>query len=54
LGQYLIHTGILLENLKVAPLARPRRRWDDNIKIDIKGKGRPRFDRIYLAQDKDK
>jgi hypothetical protein len=49
-----MHTGLLLENLKVAPLTRPKRRWYENIKIGVKGKGRPTFDRICLGQDRGK
>jgi hypothetical protein len=36
------------------PLGRPRRRWVDNIKIDLLEIGRGGVDWIGLAQDKDK
>jgi hypothetical protein len=35
-------------------LERPRRRWEDNIKIDIKAIGWERVDWIDLAQDSDR
>jgi hypothetical protein len=35
------------------PLGRPRRRWVDNIKIDLRGIGRDGMDWIDLAQDRD-
>jgi hypothetical protein len=28
-------TGFLWENLRERPLGRPRRRWEDNIKMDL-------------------
>jgi hypothetical protein len=35
------------------PLGRPRRRWVDNIKMELRGIGRDGMDRINLAQDRD-
>jgi hypothetical protein len=35
------------------PLGRPRRRWVDNIKIDLREIGWDRGDWINLAQDRD-
>ena len=35
------------------PLGRPRRRWEDNIKMDLQGVGRGRGDWMDLAQDSD-
>jgi hypothetical protein len=35
------------------PLGRPRRRWVDNIKIDLREIGRDGRDWIELAQDRD-
>jgi hypothetical protein len=35
------------------PLGRPRRRWVDNIKIDLRELGWDGMDWIELAQDKD-
>ena len=36
------------------PLGRPRRRWEDNIKIDLQEVGCGGMDLIKLAQDKDR
>ena len=36
------------------PLGRPRRRWDDNIKVDLQEVGCGGMDWIELAQDKDR
>jgi len=36
------------------PLGRPRRRWEDNIKMDLKGMGCGGMDWIKMAQDRDR
>jgi hypothetical protein len=36
------------------PLGRPRRRWEDNIKIDLREVGWRGMDWINLAQDRDR
>jgi len=36
------------------PLWRPRRRWEDNIKMDLQEVGCGGMDRIELAQDRDR
>ena len=36
------------------PLGRPRRRWEDNIKMDLQEVGCGGMERIELAQDRDK
>jgi hypothetical protein len=36
------------------PLGRTRRRWEDNIKIDLRGIGFGDVDWIHLAQDRDR
>jgi hypothetical protein len=36
------------------PLGRPRRRWEDNIKIDLRKVGGGRRDWMELAQDRDR
>jgi hypothetical protein len=36
------------------PLGRPRRRWEDNIKMDLREVGREGADWIDLAQDRDR
>jgi hypothetical protein len=35
------------------PLGRPRRRWEDNIMMDVQEVGGGRGDRMELAQDRD-
>jgi hypothetical protein len=35
------------------PLGRPRRRWEDNIKMDVQEVGGVRGDWMELAQDRD-
>jgi hypothetical protein len=45
---------ILVGNSKVKiPLGRPRRRWVDNIKMDLRERGWDGVDWIELAQDRD-
>ena len=36
------------------PLGRPRRRWEDNIKMDLQVIGEDRGDWMELAQDRDR
>jgi hypothetical protein len=36
------------------PLGRPRRRWEDNIKMDVEEVGGGRGDWMELAQDRDR
>jgi hypothetical protein len=36
------------------PLGRPRRRWEDNIKMDLREMGFGDVDWIHLAQDRDR
>jgi hypothetical protein len=36
------------------PLGRPRRRWEDNIKMDLHEVGGGRGDRMELVQDRDR
>jgi hypothetical protein len=48
------HTGFLVGRPEGRrPLGRPRRRWEDNIKIDLKEVGCG-MDCIELAQDRDR
>jgi hypothetical protein len=37
-----------------SPLGRPRRRWEDNIKMDIQEVGWGDMDWIYMAQGRDR
>jgi hypothetical protein len=36
------------------PLGRPRRRWEDRIKMDLGENGREGVDWMYLAEDRDR
>jgi hypothetical protein len=36
------------------PLGRPRRRWEENIKIDLQEVGSSGMERIDVAQDRDR
>jgi hypothetical protein len=36
------------------PLGRPRRKWEDNIRMDLREVGRGCVDWIELAQDRDR
>jgi hypothetical protein len=36
------------------PMGRPRRRWEDNIKVNVQGAGCGGMDRIKMAQDRDR
>jgi len=50
----IIHFVLLLYiNLK-RPLGTPRRRWEDNIKMDLQEVGGGRGDWMDLAQDRDR
>jgi hypothetical protein len=47
--------GILVERPEGRrPLGRPRRRWDDNIKMDLQDVGWGVMDWIDMAQDRDR
>jgi hypothetical protein len=39
---------------EMRPLGRPRRRWEDNIKMDFQEVGGGRVDWMELAQDRDR
>jgi hypothetical protein len=46
---------VLVGNLRgKRRLGKPRRRWEDNIKMDLQEVGYGGMDLIYLAQDTDK
>jgi len=48
-------TGFWWGNLRgKRPLGRPRRRWDDNIKMDLQEVGWGYMDWIEVAQDRDR
>jgi hypothetical protein len=45
---------ILVRNPRERPLGRPRRRWEDNIKMDLQEIGCAGKGWIELAQDRDR
>jgi len=47
-------TGCWWEILRERPLGRPRRRWEDNIKMDLQEVGGCRGDWMELAQVRDR
>jgi hypothetical protein len=49
-----MHTIFWLENLKGSSLRRPRRRLEDNIRLDLREIRWEGLERIHLAQDRDK
>ena len=49
-----VHRVLVAKPEEKRPLGRPRRRWEDNIKMDLKEIGGGRGDRMELAQDRDK
>jgi hypothetical protein len=49
-GAYRVLVG---KHEEKRPLGKPRRRWEDNIKMDVKEVGWGGMDSIDLAQDRD-
>jgi hypothetical protein len=49
-----VHRVLVGKPERKRPLGRPRRRWEDNIKMDLLEVGCGVMDRIELAQDRDK
>ena len=52
-GQFLMSEAQVVQ-MYVLPRGRPRRRWKDNIKIDLQEVGCGGMDWIDLAQDRDR
>jgi hypothetical protein len=48
-----VYEGLVGQPERKSPLGRPRSRWEDNIKIDVREVGCAGMDWIDLAQDKD-
>jgi hypothetical protein len=48
-----VHRVLVGKPEKKRPLGRPRRRWEDNIKMDLQEVGGNRWDWMELAQDRD-
>ena len=61
-AEYVARTGerggvyrfLVGEPERKRPLGRPRRRWEDNIKVNLQEVGCGGMDRIELAQDRDR
>ena len=49
-----VHTSALVVKCLMLPLGRPRRRWEDNIKMDLQEVGGSCGDWMDLAQDRDR
>jgi hypothetical protein len=49
-----VHRALVGKPEGKKPLGRPRRRWKDNIKIDLQEVGGARGDLMELAQDRDR
>jgi hypothetical protein len=51
---FFVHQRIVSAIKKRRPLGRPRRRWEDNIKMDLQEVGWGGMDCIDMAQDRDR
>ena len=49
-----VHRGVVGKPEGKIPLGRPRRRWEDNIKMDLQEVGGSCGDWMELAQDRDR
>ena len=49
-----VHRVLVGKSEEKRPLGRPRRRWEDNIKMDLHEVGGGRGDWMELAQDRDR
>jgi hypothetical protein len=49
-----VHSIVVVKPEGKKPLGRPRRRWGDNIKMDIQEVGGGCGDRMELAQDRER
>jgi hypothetical protein len=49
-----VHRGFRWGNLRVKPLGRPRRRWEDNINVYLQKVECGGMDWMELAQDRDR
>ena len=50
----VVHKGLAGKPEGKRPVGRPRRRWEDNIKMDLQEVGRGFGDLMGLAQDRDR
>jgi hypothetical protein len=51
---YVVYWVLLGKSEGKKPLGRPRRRWDDNIKMELQEVGFGGMDWIKLAQDRER
>jgi len=49
-----VHRVLVGKRKRKRPLGRPRRRWEDNIKMDLQEVGCGRMDWIDMTQDRDR
>jgi hypothetical protein len=49
-----VHSVLVGKPERKSPLGRPRRRWENNIKMDLQEVGGGREDWMELAQDRDR
>jgi hypothetical protein len=49
-----VHRVLVRKPEEKRPLGRPRRRWEDDIKMDVQEVGGGRGDWMELAQDRDR
>ena len=49
-----VYRGLMRNSEKKRPLGRPRRRWEDNIKMDLQEVGCGGINWIGLVQDRDR
>jgi hypothetical protein len=49
-----VHRVLVGKPEEKSPLGRPRRRWENNIKMDLQGVEGGRGDWMELAQDRDR
>jgi hypothetical protein len=54
MGRRGVHRVLMGRPEGKSPLGRPRRRWEDNIKMDLQEVGGGYVDRMELAQDRDR
>ena len=52
-GTYGVHKVLVRKPEGKRPLGRPRRRWEDNIKMDLQAVGKGCGDWMELAKDRD-
>jgi hypothetical protein len=49
-----VHRVLVRKSEGKRPLGRPRRRWEDNVRMDVQEVGGGREDWMELAQDRDR